>query len=49
MRKGRKHKQNIKPNICLNPSITKTVFESFLHQAHTIYSEKNISRKKHSF
>ena len=33
---------HIKPNSCINPSITKSVFKGFLHQAHKICSEKYI-------
>ena len=39
---------HIKPNSCVDPNVTKSVFKSFLHRAHTICSEK-LSRKKYSF
>ena len=41
--------KHIKPTSCINPSIIKSVFKGFLHRAHSIYSEKNISKKKKSF
>ena len=31
---------HIKPNSCIDPNITKSVFKGFLHRAHTICSEK---------
>ena len=35
----------IKPNSCIDPSINKSVFKGFLHQAHTICSEKLIKEE----
>ena len=36
---------HIKPNSCIDPSITKSVFKGFLHGAHTIRSEKYIKEE----
>ena len=36
---------HIKPNSCIDPSITKSVFKGFLHRAHTICSEKFIKEE----
>ena len=36
---------HIKPNSCIDPSITKSVFKGFLHRAHTICSEKYIKEE----
>ena len=39
---------HIKPNLCIDPSITKkSVFRGFLHRAHTICSEKYIKENMH--
>ena len=38
-------KIHIKPNSCIDPSITKNVFQGFLHRAHTICSEKYIKEE----
>ena len=35
----------IKPNSCIDPSITKSVFKDFLHRAYTICSEKYIKEE----
>ena len=32
-------------NSCINPSIIKSVFKSFVHRANTVYSEKYIKEK----
>ena len=36
---------HIKPNLCIDLSITKSVFNSFLHRAHTICSEKYVKEE----
>ena len=36
---------HIKPKSCIDPSITKSVFEEFLHRVHRIYSEKYIKEE----
>ena len=36
---------HIKPNSCIDPSITKSVFKGFLRRAHTICSEKYIKEE----
>ena len=36
---------HIKPNSCVDPSITKSVFKGFLHRAHTICSENYIKEE----
>ena len=36
---------NIKPNSCIDPSITKSVLKGFVHRTHTICSEKYIKEE----
>ena len=36
---------HIKPNSCIDPSVTKSVFKGFLHRAHTICSEKYLNEE----
>ena len=36
---------HIKPNLCIDLNITKSVFNSFLHRAHTICSEKYVKEE----
>ena len=38
-------KLHIKPNSCIDPTKTKSVFKAFLHQAHKICSEKYIKEE----
>ena len=40
---------HIKPNLCIDPSITKSVFKGFLRRAHTICSEKCIKEEMQFF
>ena len=40
---------HIKPNSCIDPSITKSVFKCFLHRGHTICSEKYVVFSRHVY
>ena len=37
---------HIKPNLFIDPSITKNVLKGFLHRTHTVCSEKDIKKER---